>query len=221
MAVSYVPAADDAGVMTQPPAQQHEDGAEMIDGTQPARQPHVADRRPRLAAVNGGVEDIPLDVPTTSIGRAINNTIQLFDQARPATKQMVSASHALILRQGDSYALSDAISTHGTTVNERGIRKDEIVVLRDGDVIVFGMGRTVAVETYTLFTFTMRGVSLPREEIYRTGVLDAVEGGLKALRASGDDQVAFLGHAGALVRAMHAAEAMLKNVHARANQSQQ
>ncbi|KAJ1624489.1 hypothetical protein T492DRAFT_881766 [Pavlovales sp. CCMP2436] len=174
MAVSYVPAADDAGGMTQPPTQQHEDGAEMIDGTQPARQPHVADRRPRLAAVNGGVENISLD--------------------------MVSASHALILRQGDSYALSDANSTHGTTVNERGIRKDEIVVLRD-DVIVFGMGRTVAVETYTLFTFNMRDVSLPREEVYRKGVL----------RASGDDQVSFLGHAGALVRAMHAAEAMLKN----------
>jgi hypothetical protein len=91
-------------------------------------------------------------------------------------------------------------------------------------VIVFGTGRAVAadsVETYTLFTSTLRDVSPPLEEVYRKRVVLAVEGALEALRLAGGDQATFLGHAGALVRSMHAAEATLKNGHARANQNLQ
>jgi pSer/pThr/pTyr-binding forkhead associated (FHA) protein len=222
MAESSSDASDDEAVTATQPVRQDKDDAEMVDGTQPVRQRRVADRRPRLAAMNAGVEDICLaDVDETSIGRAPKNTAQLFDSARDAMAQMVSGSHAIILRQGDDYVLSDAVSTHGTTVNGRAIGIDENVLLRDGDAIVFGMGRSGAEETYTIFTFTVHDVSPPREDVYRKNVLDAVEEGLNALRASGVNQTAFLGHAGALVRSLHAAEAKLNNVHARANQNVQ
>jgi pSer/pThr/pTyr-binding forkhead associated (FHA) protein len=224
MAISVAPDDDDAVEMTQAVRQDEED-AEMVDGTQPVRQPRVANRRPRLAAVNDGVDDINLAEGETSVGRAPSNTARLFDSARDGTAQMVSGKHALVVRQGDGhYALSDVGSTHGTTVNGRTVTKQDVVLLREGDMIVFGTGRAVAadsVETYTLFTFTVHDVSPPLEEAYRKRVMLAVERASDALRLAGGDQAVFLGHAGALVRSMHAAEATLKNGHARANQNLQ
>ncbi|MDN5348047.1 MAG: hypothetical protein PWP65_1611 [Clostridia bacterium] len=65
----------------------------------------------------------------TSIGRDRRNDIVL-------PEDHVSARHALILQQGGTWYIQDLGSTNGTYVN--GIRIEEAVELRPGDIIKIG-----------------------------------------------------------------------------------
>jgi phosphoserine phosphatase RsbU/P len=75
-----------------------------------------------------GQHRIALERETTSIGRSPDQDIVMRDPG-------VSRSHAVILREGSSYAVVDQQSTHGTFLNGARVERE---VLKTGDVLQLG-----------------------------------------------------------------------------------
>jgi pSer/pThr/pTyr-binding forkhead associated (FHA) protein len=71
----------------------------------------------------------PLTVPTTHIGRAVENEIVIVDKR-------ASRTHAAIRREGRKVYLEDLGSTNGTLLNHQ--RVTAAIELRDGDQIAIG-----------------------------------------------------------------------------------
>ena len=74
------------------------------------------------------VREYPITEDATTIGRIGTNDIRLKDE-------MVSGHHAKIIRFQNNYFIEDIVSTNGSFVNGRRIRK---CVLKNGDKISFG-----------------------------------------------------------------------------------
>ena len=75
-----------------------------------------------------GPHNVVLDRASTSIGRSPDRDVVLQDA-------LVSRQHAVITRDGDTWTVSDPISTHGTYLNGARIRQ---AILKPGDVLQFG-----------------------------------------------------------------------------------
>ena len=69
-----------------------------------------------------------------SIGRDHSNDITIIEDS-------VSSKHALILYRNGKIFLRDEMSSNGTYINGEEILPDTPVKLKDGDVIVFGVGK--------------------------------------------------------------------------------
>src|SRR6266851_5931493 len=80
--------------------------------------------------------EIPFDTDLVAIGRALDNTISLEDDAN------VSRYHAEIEKRGTEFWVIDLDSSNGTTVNDQPIELEQL--LRDGDLI--GIGGSTIIE---------------------------------------------------------------------------
>src|SRR6267142_2799815 len=80
--------------------------------------------------------EIPFDTDLAAIGRALDNTISLEDDAN------VSRYHAEIEKRGPDFWVIDLDSSNGTTVNDQLIDLEQ--QLRDGDLI--GIGGSTIIE---------------------------------------------------------------------------
>lgn len=74
-------------------------------------------------------EMVSLQQPVTSLGRDLDNTIVLADEA-------AAGRHARIYRQNGTWWLEDLGSTTGTTLNEQPV--SEPTLLRESDLIEIG-----------------------------------------------------------------------------------
>ncbi len=79
---------------------------------------------------DGATREIELTAAEISIGRAPTCDIVLPDD------QMVSRRHAIVRRQGNSYAIVDLGSSNGTLIN--GIEIHDAATLKDGDRVTIG-----------------------------------------------------------------------------------
>jgi sigma-B regulation protein RsbU (phosphoserine phosphatase) len=79
-------------------------------------------------ADGNGPHTIALDTPSTSLGRALSQTVVLQDPC-------ISRLHAVILREGDTFTVVDQNSTHGTFLNRARILR---AVLKSGDLLQLG-----------------------------------------------------------------------------------
>ncbi len=77
---------------------------------------------------SGGDEQLVLNEPEYSLGRAFDNSIVLEDAD-------VSRYHCVLRRQGDEYLVEDLHSHNGTYLNSRRIDK---TILNDGDLLQIG-----------------------------------------------------------------------------------
>jgi len=126
------------GHLAQRPVLKRNAGRTPAKPTGPEPQPKepATERRPvaRLLVVETSAANLlagtsfPLD-RSTSIGRNLHNDVNLQDR-------YVSARHALIIQQGDSFVLHDCHSTNGTIHN--GVKIQGAVVLSNGDEITIG-----------------------------------------------------------------------------------
>jgi len=77
------------------------------------------------------LRQIILERERTTLGRAGSSTIFL-------NQDEISRHHAVLLRQGDRYLLSDERSAQGTMVNGQPLTGDQAYELQDGDCIKIG-----------------------------------------------------------------------------------
>jgi len=82
-------------------------------------------RVPKNVFLVVGANLLPIEFPTTNIGRHANNNIIINDP-------LVSRYHARVLYRSQKFYLEDLGSSHGTKVNSERIKIQEI---RNGDTI--------------------------------------------------------------------------------------
>jgi predicted component of type VI protein secretion system len=88
---------------------------------------------PKLVLLVEGkpANEYPLAGSPVKIGRAADNTVQIFDDS-------VSSHHAELTTEGDSYVLRDIGSTNGTKVNNDPLPPNQPRKLTGGEVVKFG-----------------------------------------------------------------------------------
>jgi len=87
---------------------------------------------PRIHIIEVGQSERSIELRgTATVGRETNNDIVLDEIT-------VSRCHALLLARPEGIALVDLESTNGTRVNDTCAPPDELVPLKDGDVITLG-----------------------------------------------------------------------------------
>ncbi len=92
----------------------------MAEGTQPKFQ-----AVPKNIFFVVGPNLLPIEFPTTNIGRHVNNNIII-------NEPLVSRYHARVLYRDEKFYLEDLDSTHGTKVNGERIKIQQIT---NGDTI--------------------------------------------------------------------------------------
>jgi pSer/pThr/pTyr-binding forkhead associated (FHA) protein len=145
-----------------------------FDEKEPASQTTPRKAMLRILLPTGDVFDRPLNEDDTQIGKGPRNDIVMADAA-------VSAAHAIIHIEGETYTITDIGSRNGTFVN--GERVSAARKLNHGDVISMGLSKltfrfadyddTSAIETDKMLSSGKQSVPALTQESVATAVINA------------------------------------------------